>query len=76
MISVMIYDKKEVNMNLKIYLVKKKISITDFSKELGCSRGHLTGVVNGKIRIGSSLAQLIELKTNGEVKADDLMKGE
>lgn len=72
----MIYDKKEVNMNLKIYLVKKKISITNFSKELGCSRGHLTGVVNGKIRIGSSLAQLIELKTNGEVKADDLMKGE
>lgn len=63
-------------MDLKIYLVRNKITITDFSKKIGCSRGHLNGIVNGKIKIGNSLAQLIEIKTNGEVKAVDLLKGE
>lgn len=63
-------------MNLKIYLVKNRITITDFSKNIGCSRGHLNGIVNGKIKIGNALAQLIEIKTNGEVKAEDLLKGE
>ena len=63
-------------MELKIYLVKNRMSITDFSKQLGCSRGHLTGVVNGKIKPSRVLAQLIEIKTNGEVTIEDLMKGE
>ncbi len=66
-------------MQLKIYPVKNKISITEFSKELGCSRMHLNDIVNGKRKCGKSLAQLIEIKTNGEVKAEDLLnllKGE
>lgn len=61
-------------MKLKLYLVKNKISITDFSKTLGCSRGHLTGVVNGKIKPSRILAELIESKTNGEIKAVELFK--
>jgi DNA-binding transcriptional regulator YdaS (Cro superfamily) len=60
-------------MELKIYLVRKKISITEFSKVLGCSRGHLNGVVNGKMRAGSALAKLIEIKTNGEVTAEEVL---
>lgn len=60
-------------MKLKLYLVENKISITDFSKVLKCSRGHLTGVVNGKIKPSRILAELIESKTNGAVKAKDLL---
>ena len=52
-------------MKLKLYLVKNRISITDFSKLLRCSRGHLTGIVNGKIKPSRILAELIEGKTNG-----------
>lgn len=63
-------------MELKIYLVKNRITITEFSKTLKCSRGHLTSIVNGKLKPGKALAELIEIKTNGEVKADDLLKGE
>lgn len=63
-------------MQLKIYLVKNKITITDFANSLGCSRTHLGEIMNGRRKIGSSLAQLIEIKTNGEVKAEELMKGE
>ena len=63
-------------MELKIYLVKNRISITDFSKQLGCSRMHLNDIVNDKRKCGKSLAQLIEIKTNGEVKAKELLKEE
>jgi len=60
-------------MKLKLYLVENKISITSFSETLGCSRGHLNGIVNGKIKIGKSLAKLIEIKTNGKIKEKDLL---
>lgn len=63
-------------MELKLYLVRNRISVTDFCKVLGCSRMHLNDIVNGKRKCGKSLAQLIEIKTHGEVKVDDLMKGE
>lgn len=61
-------------MKLKLYLVENRISITDFCKEIGCSRMHLNDIVNGKRKCGKSLALLIELKTNGKVTAQDLLK--
>ena len=63
-------------MQLKIYLVKNKISIKDFADSIGCSRNHLGEIMNGRRKIGNSLAKLIEIKTNGEVKAEELLKGE
>lgn len=61
-------------MKLKIYLVANRIKIKDFAQILGCSRIHLGEIMNGRREIGTSLAKLIELKTNGEVKAEDLLK--
>ncbi len=61
-------------MKLKLYLVENRISITDFSKQIGCSRMHLNDIVNDKRKCGKSLALLIELKTNGQVKAEELLK--
>lgn len=63
-------------MKLKLYLVENKITITEFAEKLGCSRNHLGEIMNGRRKIGRSLAQLIEIKTNGEVKAEDLMRGD
>lgn len=60
-------------MELKIYLVKNKIKIQDFAKMLGCSRTHLGEVMNGKKKSGPTLAKLIELTTNGEVKAQEIL---
>ena len=62
-------------MKLKLYLVEKRISITDFSNKIGCSRMHLNDIVNDKRKCGKSLAKLIEIATNGDVKAEDLLKG-
>lgn len=61
------------NMELKLYLVKNRIKVQDFAKKLGCSRTHLSEVINGKKRAGSSLAKLIELTTNGEITAEEVI---
>lgn len=61
-------------MKLKLYLVENRISITDFCKELGCSRGHLTGIVNEKIKCSKTLAKLIEKITEGQVTMQELLK--
>ena len=63
-------------MELKLWLVKNKKKITDFANEIGVTRTHLGEVMSGRRKIGNSLAKFIELKTNGEVKAEDLLKGE
>lgn len=61
-------------MKLRMYLFINRISVTSFSKTLGCSRVHLSGVVNG-VRIPSlMLAKSIESVTNGEVTVEELMR--
>lgn len=61
-------------MELKLYLVRNKISITDFSKKIGCHRSYLSEIVNGTKIPGKRLAKDIELATNGEIKAEELLK--
>jgi len=61
-------------MKLKVYLVLKKISITDFSKQLRCSRDHLSRVANGSKRASKRLAKDIEEATKGEVTAEEIIK--
>jgi DNA-binding transcriptional regulator YdaS (Cro superfamily) len=62
-------------MELRVYLFQKRISVTDFSKSLGCSRIHLSEIVNGRRIPSLLLAKAIERATNGEVTAEELLKG-
>lgn len=64
------------NMDLKDYLYLKRMTINDFSELIGYSRNHISGIINGRLKPTKKLAMYIELKTNGEVKAEDLLKGE
>lgn len=61
-------------MELKLYLVRNRIKVHEFAQKLGCSRTHLSEVMNGKKRAGLTLAKFIEQTTNGEVKAEDVLK--
>ena len=61
-------------MNLRDYLIRKKISISDFGRILNYSRAHLSKIVNGKQRPSKKLAKSIEKATHGEVKAWSLLK--
>lgn len=60
-------------MDLRRYLFEKRISVTKFSSALGCSRIHLSGIVNGHRKPSTQLANHIELLTNGEVTVQDLL---
>lgn len=62
-------------MDLRTYLFNRRISVTEFSKTLGCSRIHLSEIINGRRKPSLMLAKSIEMATNGEVKAEDLLKG-
>lgn len=60
-------------MKLKDYLIKNKISITEFSRQLEHSRPHLSKVINGRLIPSLYLAKIIERETKGEVKIIDLI---
>jgi plasmid maintenance system antidote protein VapI len=59
--------------NLRDYLYHNRISVTEFAKNIDYSRGHLTSIINGKLRPSKKLARQIEKATNGEVKAEELL---
>jgi transcriptional regulator with XRE-family HTH domain len=63
-------------MELKIYLVKNRMTIKEFCEKIGYSRNQISGIINGKLRPSKRLAKVIQDATNGEVKAEDLLKGE
>lgn len=62
--------------NLKDYLYLKNMSINEFSNFIGYSRNHISGIINGRMKPNKKFAQYIEKMTNGEVKAEELLKGE
>jgi hypothetical protein len=71
-----ILNGKRNNMDLREYLFKNRLKVTDFAKIIGYERGYINKVVNGLMIPGRKLAESIEKATNGEVKAEDLLKGE
>lgn len=60
-------------MKLRDYLYHNRITITEFAQVLDYSRGHLTSVVNGKLRPSKKLARQIEKNTNGQVTVQELL---
>ena len=62
-------------MELKIYLVRNKLTVVDFSKKIKCSRAYLSEIVNGTKKPSRRLAEDIEQATNGETKIKDLLGG-
>lgn len=61
-------------MDLRRFLFEKRLSVTDFCKNLGCSRVHLSEIINGRRVPSLTLAKLIERETNGEVLVEELLK--
>lgn len=60
-------------MDLDYWLFKNKITKTDFAKTLGISRGHLQGVISGKLSPSVKLAKKIEEATEGKVSKEKLL---
>lgn len=59
-------------MNLKEYLFINRLTVNEFSKSLGYSRNHISGIISGRLKACRRLAMSIEKETNGVVKAEEL----
>ncbi len=60
-------------MELRDYLHFKRITNINFAKDLMCTRVHLGEVLAGRKRAGKRLAKDIEILTNGEVTAQEVI---
>ena len=61
-------------MELKIYLLCHKTSITQFAKMVGISRSYLNQIILGKKFPSQKLAKRIEEASEGHVTVKDVMK--
>jgi DNA-binding transcriptional regulator YdaS (Cro superfamily) len=61
-------------MDLREYLFRNNIKVSEFAQMINYSRQHVSGVIHGTYKPGRKLAEAIEKATNGEVKARDLNK--
>lgn len=61
-------------MDLREYLFRNRLSITDFAKKINYDRNYISKIMHSVRSPGQKLAKEIEKATNGEVKANDLIK--
>lgn len=61
-------------MELREYLFRRRMTVTDFAKVIKISRVYLNGIVSGRVIPSQTLASLIESVTKGEVMADEMLK--
>ena len=60
-------------MKLEKWLKSKKLSKTEFAKQLGYSRNHIQLIVNGKRIASTTLILKIREFTDGKVKLCDMV---
>lgn len=63
-------------MELKIWLWKNRLSMTDFCEIVGMSRSYLCEIANYRRKPSKRIAFMIEKETSGEVKSEFLMRQE
>ncbi len=59
---------------LKLYLFIKDKKPTHFAKEIGFSAATITNYLAGRGRLGKHAALIIELKTDGDLTQEDILK--
>lgn len=60
-------------MELREYLFKERITITEFAKLIDYCRGHISQIVVSHRRPSRRLAKIIENVTDGKVKYEDML---
>ena len=60
-------------MILRIYLLKKRISIAQFARDIDFQPQYIASIARGDCRAGKKVARVIEKATGGEVNAEALI---
>ncbi len=63
-------------MDLREYLFRNRLTITEFAHRINYGRTYVNAIVTGTRTPGRKLAEAIAQATNGEVKTENLTKGE
>lgn len=63
----------EVDMELREYLFRKRITISEFSKQINYTRTHISDIMSRKRKAGKKVAKIIEEATNGIVSAEEVL---
>jgi len=63
-----------VNMDLRTFLFLNKIQLKEFAKQIDYTSNQISEVMHGRRPAGKRLARAIEKATNGQVKAEDLIR--
>lgn len=58
-------------MKLKNWLIKNKIKMTEFAKQINYGKGNLSRIISGQIKPSLKLAVKIQQATNNEVQPID-----
>lgn len=61
-------------MDLREYLFRKKMSVAQFGRNINYAPGYISRIIHNKKKPGKKLAKIIEKATDGEVKADELIR--
>ena len=61
-------------MNLRDYLHFEHIKLKDFAASIEMCITHISGYINGRIRVSKKVARAIERQTPGKVTAEEVMK--
>lgn len=54
-------NQEEIRLAIKIYMAVRKIRLIDLANELGCTAGHLSGVLTGKKPITKKLLNYFKI---------------
>lgn len=61
-------------MNLRDYLHFERIKLKDFAESIDMSVTHISGYINGRLRVSKKVARNIEKATEGKVTAKQILK--
>ncbi len=61
-------------MNLRDYLHFERIKLKTFAESIDMSITHISGYINGRLRVSKKVARNIEKITQGKVTAKEIMK--
>ena len=60
-------------MDLREYLFRKRLTVTEFAKKINYGRTYVNEIVTGNRAPGRKLAEAIEKETNGDVTFNELI---
>lgn len=60
-------------MSLRIYLLKKGMTIAQFARSIDFQPSYIAAIARGKVKAGRKVARIIEMATDGQIKAEEII---